>query len=123
MPSLLRTSRTSPEPEGTGRFFDLDLGRAWLPLDDGCSDGMKDEAWSRVEMEDGLASAVLDMLLRPSRASLRSVTPTLLVDRAKLWSEMFSMCINAGDILRRGDTPSPRTDSMLDFSRATSWAD
>jgi hypothetical protein len=63
-------------------------------------------------MEGGLAKAGfdIDMLLRPSSASLRSVTPTPLVDLAKLCKETFSMCIRAGEILRRGEMPSPRAE-------------
>ena len=69
---------------------------------------MKDDAWSSVEIEGGRTSAGLDMLLRPSSASLRSVTPNSRVDRVKLCNEAFSMCIRAGDIFRRGESPSPR---------------
>lgn len=83
---------------------------------------MLDGACSRVEIEGGLVSAGLDIdiLLRPSSASLRSVTPTPLVDLAKLCKEMFSMCIRAGDILRRGEMPSPRAEFSYeaDFSTA-----
>ena len=46
------------------------------------------------------------MLLLPSRASLRSVTPTALADRAKLCKDILS-CMRAGDIFSKGETPSP----------------
>lgn len=68
-----------------------------------------DETCSRVDRDGALASAGLDMLLRPSSASLNSVTPTALADRAKLCKDMLS-CIRAGDIFKRGETPSPRMD-------------
>ena len=83
---------------------------------------MLDGACSRVETEDGLVSAgfEIDMLLRPSNASLRSVTPTPRVDLARLCKEMFSICIRAGEILRRGEIPSPRVELSYvgDFSTA-----
>ena len=53
-----------------------------------------------------LASAVLDMLPRPSNASLKSPTPTPRVVRAILAKDLLSICINAGDILRKGVVPS-----------------
>ena len=106
MPSLVRTSRTSLDPEGGPRFLDLVLDRVWVSLRN-ASPPVIDDAWSSVEIEGGLVKAGLDMLLRPSKASRRSVTPSPLVERAKLWSETFSMCMRAGDILSSGEMPSP----------------
>ena len=107
IPSLLRTSRTSSAFRDES-FLDLDLDLVWVSLSVGSAPPMKDDAWSRVETEGGRASAGLDMLLRPSKASLRSVTPNPRVDRVRLCNEAFSMCIRAGDILRSGEIPSPR---------------
>jgi hypothetical protein len=95
---------------GRRRFFDFDrdgviLFVKPLPIDEVCS---------RVETEGVFASAGFDMLLRPSRASLRSVTPTPRVERARLCRETLSMCIIAGDILSKGEIPSPRNDSKFD---------
>jgi hypothetical protein len=109
IPNLFSTSRTSPDPEGMVRFLVLDLDRVCVSLLASDSPPMVDGVWSSVEIEGRLAKAGFDMLLRPSSASLSSVTPTPLVERAKLCREIFSMCIKAGDIFRRGDIPSPRT--------------
>jgi hypothetical protein len=120
MPSLFNTSRTSPDPECSERFLVRVLDRVCVSLR--LSIPVFDGACSRVETEGGLASAGFDndILLRPSSASLRSVTPTLLADLDKLCREMFSMCIRAGEILRRGEMPSPRTVFSYadDFSTA-----
>jgi hypothetical protein len=120
MPSLFNTSRTSPDPECSERFLLRVLDRVCVSLR--WSIPVLDGACSRVEIEGGLVSAGfdIDMLLRPSSASLRSVTPTPLVDLAKLCKEMFSMCIRAGEILRRGEIPSPRAELSYveDFSTA-----
>lgn len=109
IPNLFKTSLTSPDPEGVERFLFLDLDLVCVSLRLPPSAPMLDGACSSVEIEGGLARAVFDILLRPPSASLRSVTPTPLADRAKLWSEIFSMCIKAGEIFSRGETPSPRT--------------
>lgn len=120
MPSLFSTSRTSPDPECSECFLVRDLDRVCESLR--LSIPVLDGACSRVDIEGGLASAGfdIDILLRPSSASLRSVTPTPLTDLAKLCKEMFSMCIRAGEILRRGEMPSPRVEfSYIDvFSTA-----
>jgi hypothetical protein len=120
MPSLLSTSRTSPLPDVTARFRDdLDGVRA-SPVETVSLPVIHDPR-SNVEIDAGLARAGLDLPLRPSRASLRSVTPTPRVDLAKLWREMFSPCIKAGDILRRGETPSPLPPPKVEgFSTAES---
>jgi hypothetical protein len=109
MPSLFSTSRTSPGLGVVTRFLDLDRLRVGF-----ASPPNWDEEWSRVEMDGAAINAGFDTLLRPSRASLSSVTPTPLVDRAKLWRERFSMCINAGDIFRRGEILSPRNVSKFE---------
>lgn len=115
-PSLLSTSRTSPGPELIALFLLLDLDRVCVSRSPPVID---DDALSSVEMEAGRASAELDMLLLPSRASLRSVTPTPRVGRVRLWRDMFSICIKAGDIFRSGETPSPRNvASKVRFSIA-----
>jgi len=108
MPSLFNTSRTSPGPEFGERLLLRVLDRVCVTLK--LSTPVLDGACSRVEIEGGLASAGfdIDILLRPSSASLRSVTPTPLVDFAKLCKEIFSMCMRAGEILRRGEMLSPR---------------
>lgn len=116
IPSLVRTSRTSPVPLRVNRDFVLDrvcvrrMGSP--PMCNG-------DARSRVETEGGRTRAGLDILLRPSNASLRSVTPRPLVDLAKLCSDMFSMCIKAGEILSRGETPSPRKVASYAEARST----
>lgn len=61
-----------------------------------------------------LTRAGFDIEERPSSASRRSVTPTPRVERVRLWSDMFSMCISAGASLRRVAPPSPRRASKLD---------
>jgi hypothetical protein len=120
MPSLFNTSRTSPDPECSERFLFRVLDRVCVSLK--LSTPVLDGACSRVETEGGLVRAGFDsdILLRPSNASLRSVTPTPLVDLDKLCKEMFSMCIRAGEILRRGEMPSPRAELSYvdDFSTA-----
>lgn len=94
------------------RFFDLE--RASVSLFENRSLAPIDEVWSSVEIDGALASAGLDMLLRPSRASLRSVTPTPCVERARLCKDTLSMCIIAGDSLSKGEIPSPRSDSKFE---------
>jgi len=47
-------------------------------------------------------------MLRPSKASRRSVTPSPLVERTRLCRDIFSICMSAGEIFRRGDMPSER---------------
>ena len=120
MPSLFNTSLTSADPECSDRFLLRGLDRVCVSLR--WSIPVLDGACSRVEIEGGLVSAGfdIDILLRPSKASLRSVTPTPLVDLAKLCREIFSMCIKAGEILRRGEIPSPRAELSYvgDFSTA-----
>jgi hypothetical protein len=47
------------------------------------------------------------------------VTPRPLVDLARLCSDIFSMCIKAGEILSRGETPSPRKVASYAEVRST----
>lgn len=108
MPRRDSTSRTSPAPLGDERFFVLDLDRVCVNRRLWASPLANDDAWSSVETEGGRVKAGFDIPLRPSRASRRSVTPSPRVDLARLCIDKFSMCINAGDILSRGETPSPR---------------
>jgi hypothetical protein len=118
IPSFERTSRTSPAAEGPCRFLGRDLDRVWAsrrlfsPL-------RMEEVWSRVDIEGGRAKAGFDMLLLPSKASRRSVTPRPRVERDKLWSDMLFICIRAGEILRSGETPSPPTVASKPDSRST----
>jgi hypothetical protein len=103
IPNRFNTSRTSTGPDG-GPRRDRVRDRGSMSL---LSVPM-DEAWSSVESDGGFTSAGLDMLLRPSSASRKSVTPIPRVGRVKLCSETFSMCIKAGEIFKSGEMPSPR---------------
>lgn len=82
-----------------------------------------DGVCSSVEIEGGRVNAGFDMLLRPSSAPLRSATPTPLAERARLCCEMFSICIRAGEILRSGAIPSPRTVFSKVDDRSVASAD
>lgn len=84
---------------------DLDLVRVNLRA---TSHAMTEDVWSSVETDGGRTRFGFDILLRPSRASRRSVTPSPRVDRAKLCKEIFSIRISAGEILRSGDVLSAR---------------
>lgn len=106
IPILLSTSRTSLG----GAFPRLLLmrlrarGSGWVPFLS--TRRIMLELRSRVELFiDAVASAGLEMLPLPS-ASRRSLTPTPPpVDLARLASDMFSMCISAGDSRRKGASP------------------
>ena len=120
IPKRVSTSRTSPAALGTEAFLtldrDLDLVRVNLsprsPLN-------TEDVWSSVEIDGGPARLGFDML-RPSNASRRSVTPRPLVERTRLCSEIFSICMSAGEIFRRGDMPSRRAESRPEaFSTGT----
>lgn len=114
---MLSASRTSPGLDELGGFLGFDrtgarglsLELKSVPVTEGCS---------KVEIEGALPRVRFDMLPFPSKASRRSVTPTPRDDRAKLASDMFSICIRAGEIFSSGEIPSPRCRSCPDGSTA-----
>ena len=114
IPSLFSTSLTSPGLGFTrccGRErVGVSLGKPVVPS------GNTPDVWSSVEM-DGTRPARFgfDMLLRPSRASRRSVTPTARAERARLCIERFSACISVGATLTRGERLSLEKDSYRRF--------
>lgn len=119
MPSLLSTSLTSSAPRAEGRFWFLDLDLERVSVSLRIPPSTVEEACSKVDIEAGRASTGFDILLRPSRAPLRSATPTPRVERARLCCEMFSLCMRAGEILRRGASPSPRSVLSNEDDRST----
>jgi len=72
----------------------------------------------RVEIEGGCAIAELDVLLLPSKASRRSVTPNPHVKRARLWSGILFICIRAGEILDHTSLVSGENDLPQSHSRS-----
>jgi hypothetical protein len=107
IPNRVSTSRTSLDALGVEAFFTLDRDRVRVSLS-AKSPVKTEDVWScEVEMDGDPARLGFDML-RPSRASRRSVTPSPLVERTRLCSEIFSICMSAGEIFRRGDMPSER---------------
>lgn len=110
IPSLFNTSFTSAGPASL-----LRCGRDRTGVSLYASPCVID-VWSNVDSDAAVFVRLgLDRLLRPSNASRRSVTPTPLVDRARLAREMFSICMSAGATRTRGESPSPfRRSELLD---------
>ena len=104
IPSFVRTSFTSPCPTLFAFLEGVRLSGAIA------SPPVIVEARSKVDtMEDGRPRLGLDIAARPSRASRRSITPSPRMGRdCRLCIDMLSICISAGEILRRGDRLSPR---------------
>lgn len=102
IPSLFRTSLTSPGPASLLRCCGRDrTGVSLIPSP--CAL----EVCSRVDIDAAASRRFgFDRLLRPSKASRRSVTPTPRADRATLVREKFSICMN-GDTLVNGERASP----------------
>lgn len=67
-----------------------------------------------------LAKFGFETLLRPSRASLKSVTPTPRVERARLCNDILSIFIKVGATLMSGERPSPRKVSYADLPSTAS---
>lgn len=112
IPNLSRTFLTSFElsplnKRCRGRLALHTLGDAALSPD-------APECVAPILMTEGArpcVSATLDTQPRPSNASRKSFTLTPRFDRVRLWRERFDMCINAGEILRRGLPCSGRGES------------
>lgn len=104
IPSLFNTSRTSPGPANLLRCWPRDFVGVSLRCGSGCA---TEEVWSKVEIDGArLERFGFEMLLRPSSASRSSLTPTPRVERARLWRDIFSICMRAGATLMRGDRAS-----------------
>lgn len=118
MPSLFKTSRTSPGPASL--FLCWGRDRTGVNFRD--SPCVADVC-SKVDIEPAVSRRFgFDILLRPSSASRRSVTPTPRVERARLARERFSMCMNAGETLTRGESASPPRKSTLGEGASTAVA-